>query len=518
MKFVVKFSYRLNASRENFTRNFTRRFTHMFHTRVHAEVSREVSHQVSHTVSHKVSPFSSKKISHKICKRPPGSIWELCSRLQLDVTLVSFSRSWFWNWWKVKYGIRNGSRLSFAPCAWGLAGLPILVCLTTSKWLRRVSRPCTCDRHLTHVQVEALRGFPDPVCEPIAAESESHFASEGAARVRTRNVRSLRRVNPLLSIVCFCCVSSCAVGGLGNDPRHSRKVFFAHDRPLRYLDLAPKALERFSSALKRYSFWLKKQALHPVTPSEHDDALELYINDIFKKFHGKYRQSVVDVFAAVQRRWPELKGSMRASTAALKPWQKLDPYRSYKPVSQEVCFLVTYYLSGSGWWLTGTACLMGSYGLCRVGEVLRLRAQDVTFHRSRGKAVAVLRLQMTKTGRNKPVRIDDVGCIWALKVLKQWVQTAGGDLLFGHTTYYRILAQLRPALTYLNLPPNQFTFHTLRLGGATFLYLHGRSLDTIAHHGRWASRTTARRYIQQGMALLGGASAWPPPCLSLLKH
>ena len=45
--------------------------------------------------------------------------------------------------------------------------------------------------------------------------------------------------------------------------------------------------------------------------------------------------------------------------------------------------------------------------------------------------------------------------------------------------------------------------HSLRHGGATQAYLDGMSLDNVGHLGRWRSLTTARRYIQTGVALFG---------------
>lgn len=149
-------------------------------------------------------------------------------------------------------------------------------------------------------------------------------------------------------------------------------------------------------------------ALKPKTESQYDDALELYINECFKVGLGSRRQLAVEVYSAVQRRWPRLRGQLRASLGALKSWSKVVPYRSYRPLSWRAVLLMVYYLSGMGWWVSGCALLLGFQGVLRAGELLRIRVRDVSFHLSEGDVVAVIRLVKTKTGSNRPVRITDL--------------------------------------------------------------------------------------------------------------
>ncbi len=76
-----------------------------------------------------------------------------------------------------------------------------------------------------------------------------------------------------------------------------------------------------------------------------------------------------------------------------------------------------------------------------------------------------------------------------------------GEFLF-QLTYAQLRAQFRMALRFVGLAGGRVGFHSIRHGGATTLYLKGHTLDAIAHAGRWRSLTTARRYVQQGAALL----------------
>ncbi len=73
--------------------------------------------------------------------------------------------------------------------------------------------------------------------------------------------------------------------------------------------------------------------------------------------------------------------------------------------------------------------------------------------------------------------------------------------LFGFTSaQYRY--EFKKTCAMLGLSES-YVPHSLRHGGATHLFLkEGWSVEDIMHHGRWASTKSARRYIQQGRALL----------------
>ena len=81
------------------------------------------------------------------------------------------------------------------------------------------------------------------------------------------------------------------------------------------------------------------------------------------------------------------------------------------------------------------------------------------------------------------------------------VAASPGDRLFPYT-YYFVRTRFRDALRRLGLTPGRYVFHSLRHVGATRLFESGAPIDSIAHRGRWAALQSARRYIQQGLALL----------------
>jgi integrase len=58
------------------------------------------------------------------------------------------------------------------------------------------------------------------------------------------------------------------------------------------------------------------------------------------------------------------------------------------------------------------------------------------------------------------------------------------------------------AAALLGLGAIPFVPHSFRHGGATRDYMRGCSIEQIKLHGRWKSLESARRYIQQGPALL----------------
>ena len=117
-----------------------------------------------------------------------------------------------------------------------------------------------------------------------------------------------------------------------------------------------------------------------------------------------------------------------------------------------------------------------------------------------GTEVFLLRLRVTKTGKEQPVRFTDRAMFLLLKALLATVKDYTEFVIqIGHA---RLGIQLRQALQYIGLKNARFVFHSLRHGGATELFHTGWALDNIAHQGRWRSLTTTRRYINTGLALL----------------
>ena len=126
-------------------------------------------------------------------------------------------------------------------------------------------------------------------------------------------------------------------------------VLFQELYPLRTADLQPATRDRYARALSSFLRWTRQSALHPVTHEEYDDALELYINDCYVKWGGRFKQRLVDTVCAMLRRWPRLGGKLGCSTKALRSWDKVIPSKSYAPLTWDVVLLIAEIMDMHGW-------------------------------------------------------------------------------------------------------------------------------------------------------------------------
>jgi len=141
----------------------------------------------------------------------------------------------------------------------------------------------------------------------------------------------------------------------------------------------------------------------------------------------------------------------------------------------------------------------------RIGELTNLTREDVLdsgdLRVSAEHKGLVLKLSKTKTGPNKSVEVLEPAVI---TIFRDYI----GDIpiskpkqkLFTFTgAQYRY--QFKKACKQLGLS-GLYVPHSLRHGGATRYYrVMKMPIEDVMFRGRWQSNDSARRYIQQGMAL-----------------
>ena len=141
----------------------------------------------------------------------------------------------------------------------------------------------------------------------------------------------------------------------------------------------------------------------------------------------------------------------------------------------------------------------------RVGEYLRLQFRDVAVlddPRLGGAFTGMaLRLAHTKTGSNQWVTVREPAVATSLTQYLESRSWSPSDRVFPFSlSHWRRV--LRSCCQSLGLGSIPFVPHSFRHGGATRDYMRGVSIEQIKLHGRWKSLESARRYIQQGPALL----------------
>ena len=112
-----------------------------------------------------------------------------------------------------------------------------------------------------------------------------------------------------------------------------------------------------------------------------------------------------------------------------------------------------------------------------------------------------VRIRKAKTGRNQWVMIRDKQVASLVtKRVKAMRGRSGKTRIFPFSPEI-FRKKFKGACAALGLS-EKYVPHSLRHGGATHDFLAGKSVDYVVLRGRWAEIKSARRYIQQGRALL----------------
>ena len=154
--------------------------------------------------------------------------------------------------------------------------------------------------------------------------------------------------------------------------------------------------------------------------------------------------------------------------------------------------------------------LVAHKGLFRIGELLRVRVQDVFWR----KGTAIIRIPWAKTGREQNVRISDAG---TTELLRKLIEACRDPADFiAPFSYSQLRSFLRFLLSRVGLNVPRFTLHSFRHGGASEMALAGTPVEIVANLGRWKLLASALHYIQTGTSLLAVVSI-PEPHASVAR-
>ena len=149
------------------------------------------------------------------------------------------------------------------------------------------------------------------------------------------------------------------------------------------------------------------------------------------------------------------------------------------------------------------------HGLLRTGELLRLKAKHISVTHAKGPAVVSLGL--TKAGKRQgaaesiTVHAEDV-----CRRLFQWKQVTHPEAsLTGKPHVWR--KQFSEIVAAVHLDGFDFRPYSLRRGGATHHFQRNERFDSLLVLGRWQAASTARLYINEGLAILAELNlSWNP--------
>ena len=297
--------------------------------------------------------------------------------------------------------------------------------------------------------------------------------------------------------------------------RHARRSASAvPNRPAHFLfdeNVRPATATRYLSAVDGFSEWTGGEGRADDFDGSDEvvDALLCdYIHWLYGSGAAKYRADNARNGLVMRR--PHLKFGLPLSSRALRGWKMKEPRVSYPPINWELAVTIAVQLTRTGKRRHGVAVVLAFDALLRAGELCALTTEDVVDdHDGRigfeHKGV-FLRLRHTKTGDNKSVEVLDPSTIALLRDIVA-ITTPGGRL-FPFTTA-SLRGALKTACVQIGLS-SDYTTHSLRHGGATrYRHVFKWAIEAVMERGRWASTTSARGYIQSGVALLMAQSVPP---------
>jgi integrase len=257
----------------------------------------------------------------------------------------------------------------------------------------------------------------------------------------------------------------------------------------------------YSKAVTGLLEWMALEGLRPRSLSSLDNAVaEYFLHLYFDGVEGSGRQLAANTVAGIHLRIPRARNRLHRTYLSLKGWKRLVPPVPAPPFTWDTALAVAASLQHQGLPEMASGLLLSFDAYLRVSELCNLRKADVAdFNDPRiGQNTSMyLRLREAKTGKNQWVSVKRVELVLLIRCLLKGKSAESRVFDFSPATFRR---RLRKTCCALGLP--NYTPHSLRHGGATCDHLSGVALEDIMLRGRWASSSSARRYIQAGRALL----------------
>lgn len=310
-------------------------------------------------------------------------------------------------------------------------------------------------------------------------------------------------------------------------PRHPWKGKVRLDReapqPLAARSVKPDTLERYLSAWSGFSqFYESTWSRHP----DLESALEAYV-ELAWETDGLTKGDCKNLLSGAAFLAPELskQGVFARAWRAISGWEKLDPTRSWNPITRHMNLVLATLLAWGGDLEAATAILLAFHVYARGGEVDGLQDSDIALpgdSRLFDSAQGSVLLWDTKAGRMQSVSIDDPLVLAALTRQRQRNATArpGGGPLFASLSAPgspSLLERFKGAQLLLGFPQPLWVRHSERHGGATNDFVHGlRTESGIQIRGRWADLKTMKIYLNGAQARLQSLS-FPPEVVRRLQ-
>ena len=282
---------------------------------------------------------------------------------------------------------------------------------------------------------------------------------------------------------------------------------------------------RYASHIARFSDWLwsheriQWQTFSVMVTVAQAAFLDAYVQ---VAFNGNLALShVVDLLAALQLRFPELRGTpLRPAWMKVRRWRVLYPSAVRTPLPQVIWRAMVVLAMAQGWEFTAMILWVAFAGLLRPNEAAMLKRRllslgcDLLGLTERG----VITIPLPKT-RNRGHMIQSV--VLADRALLRFLERKVGGLapevLLCPGGLPGLRSRFQALLKQLNVPTGLYTLGSLRGGGACSHFLEHGNLAALQFHGRWDSLSSVSHYLQVGLSTASLAQI-PPAAISRIRE
>ena len=399
-------------------------------------------------------------------------------------------RRWASNWVALTLGL---SRLWARPAF-------ILPGLSAGGW-RSLSRRLPVSLH------EVLRDF----------DSTLGFPGEGPWQSTCLPGCRLALVLGLIVVQLGSCHGMPVSGRLG--PRNSGDLERAQLRSGKKLEygrpVQPATRSSREQLLLAFSDWLEWRGLSLESllleagqrPEVVCDQLIAYGRELFDA--GRPFSHYSETINAIGSKKPTVRRLLTAAWDLAFAWLREEPYEHHVACPYPVLLALLTTALSWGWTRVAGLLAISWAGLCRIGEVLGARREDLILPCDVGytSAFLLLKVQEPKTrfraARHQVAKIEYADLVELISSVFQALRP--GDFLWGASAQ-TLRNRFKSLLTSLGLPTvstserRALDLGSLRPGGATFLLQLTEDSELVRRRGRWLSSRTMEVYLQESAA------------------
>jgi len=254
---------------------------------------------------------------------------------------------------------------------------------------------------------------------------------------------------------------------------------------------------RYRLALHGFFVYLAQLCLEiPTVDRQLDQLVSNYIEYLWQEGEGRSRGC--DTVSGLQWAVPAYKGLFKGSWGLLKAWQRAELPARAPPLPPLLLFAMAEFCCRQGNPTMAVCIVLAAHCILRTGEVLAIKVADVSF--SPLCRDAIISLGETKGGQRRGVKESaSVKLPWLVLLLKAACRgKSPADRIAPSPSAFR--KAFDAALAGVAALGMGFRPYSLRRGGATELWRVSANLATVTLRGRWGSQTTARIYVNDGLA------------------